>query len=69
MLVYLSFLVCNVVNVCHITIPEERPFVGLAACQIEGEMLIDEWQKAHVGLTVTKVRCTMGKRPASDEAA
>jgi hypothetical protein len=69
MLVYLSFLVCTAAGSCHVTVPEERPFMGLASCQVDGMLLTPAWEAAHAGWHVTKVRCTLGSRPKTDEQA
>ena len=51
--VYLSFLICALSGgACHVTIPVERAFVGLSACQIEGMMMSLQWQEQHSGWTV-----------------
>ena len=69
MLVYLSFLVCLHGSVCHTTIPIERPFVGLSACEVGGMQIAPSWEEAHPGLKVTKINCTMGKKPVDQEGA
>jgi hypothetical protein len=69
MLVYLSFLICTAAGSCHTTVPEERPFMGLSACQMAGEMLIPSWEEAHPSWHVNKVRCTLGQRPKPEDQA
>ena len=66
MLVYLSFLICAGAS-CHTTVPEDRPFMGLAACQQAGELLIPQWEEAHPSWHVTKVRCTLGSHPKVED--
>ena len=68
--VYLSFLICALFGGgCHVTIPVERPFVGLSACQMEGMMITPQWQELHPGWTVKRIRCSIGTRPPNEEAA
>jgi hypothetical protein len=68
--VYLSFLICALSGgACHITIPAERAFVGLSACQMEGMMITPQWQEQHPGWTVRRIRCSIGNRPHDEEAA
>jgi hypothetical protein len=68
--VYLSFLICTITSgTCHVTIPLERPFIGLSACQIEGMMLTPQWQDQHPGWTVKRIRCSIGNRPNEEEPA
>ena len=71
MLVYLSFLICFNGSSCHTTVPAERAFMGLAACQVGGEMMINDWEAdpVHKGWKVTKVRCTLGARPKPEDQA
>jgi hypothetical protein len=48
--VYLSFLICALSGgTCHVTIPVERPFIGISACQIEGMTMLPQWQEQHPG--------------------
>jgi hypothetical protein len=69
-LVYLSFLICAVSGgSCHVTIPEDRGFAGVAACQMEGMVLTPQWQEQHPGWTVKRIRCSIGNRPHDEEAA
>jgi hypothetical protein len=68
--VYLSFLICAISSgSCHVTIPLERAFVGIAACQMQGMMMMPSWQEQHPGWTVKRVRCSVGNRPHDEEAA
>jgi hypothetical protein len=68
--VYLSFLICSLSSgACHVTIPVERAFVGLSACQMEGTMITPQWQERHPGWTVKHIRCSIGNRPHDEEAA
>lgn len=57
--VYLSFLVCALSGgACHITIPLERPFVGISPCQMEGMTIAPQWQDRHPGWTIKRFRCS-----------
>jgi hypothetical protein len=68
--VYLSFLICALSGgACHVTIPAERAFVGLSACQMEGMMITPQWQEQHPGWTVSCIRCSIGSRPHDEEVA
>jgi hypothetical protein len=68
--VYLSFLICALSGgACHVTIPAERAFVGLSACQMEGMMITPQWQEQHPGWTVRRIRCSIGSRPHDEEVA
>jgi hypothetical protein len=68
--VYLSFLICALSgNACHVTIPAERAFAGLSACQVEGMMMTPQWQEQHPGWTVKRIRCSIGHPPHNDEVA
>ena len=67
MAVFLSFFICTAVaNDCHIIVPYDEPFVGLAACQQAGMMMMPEWQTQHTGWVVKSVRCTIGDRPKAE---
>ena len=64
MMVYLSFLVCVIAGGdCHTVVPIEEPFVGLSACQMQGMLLTPQWQEQHPGLSVRRIRCSIGGRP------
>jgi hypothetical protein len=65
---FLSFLVCSSPSVCFVTVPQETPFAGLAACQIAGTMMMPTWEENHKGYHIAKVRCTMGKKPHGEDA-
>jgi len=68
--VYLSFLICALSGgTCHVTIPAERAFAGLSACQVEGMMMTPQWQEQHPGWTVKRIRCSIGRPPQSEEVA
>jgi hypothetical protein len=68
--VYVSFLICALSGgSCHVTIPVERPFPGIAACEREGMMLMPSWEETHPGWKVTKIRCSVGNKPHDEEAA
>jgi hypothetical protein len=68
--VYLSFLICALSGGgCHVTIPVERPFVALSACQMEGMIITPQWQEQHPGWAVKRIRCSLGNRPHDEEAA
>ena len=68
--VYLSFLICALSgSACHVTIPIEQPFAGIAACQMHGMILSPQWQEQHLGWTVKRIRCSIGNRPHDEEAA
>lgn len=70
MLVYLSFLVCLSSGAsCHTTVPAERAFMGLAACEREGMMLAPSWEDAHASWHVSKIRCSLGNRPKPSDQA
>jgi hypothetical protein len=67
-IVFLSLLVCTLSgNACHVTVPTQRPFVGLSACQVEGMQTAASWTGAHPGWRVIKIRCTLGKRPLPED--
>ena len=66
MAVFLSFLICATANDCHIVVPYDEPYAGLAACQQAGMIMMPEWQKQHPGWLVKQVRCTFGDRPKSE---
>ncbi len=65
---FLSFLVCSSANVCSVTIPYAEPLPGLAACQRDGMLMVPSWEVDHPGMTVKKIRCTIGKRPHAEDA-
>lgn len=65
---FLSFLVCSTPSVCYVTIPNEEPMAGISACMRNGVLLVPSWEAEHPGLTVRKVRCTIGKRPHAEDA-
>jgi hypothetical protein len=68
--VYLSFLICAFSGgTCHVTIPAERVFAGLSACQVEGMMMTPQWQEQHPGWTVKRIRCSIGRPPQNEEVA
>jgi len=68
--VYLSFLICALSGgACHVTIPLERAFIGLSACQIEGMMITPQWQEQHPGWAVKRIRCSIGNRPRDEDTA
>jgi hypothetical protein len=68
--VFLSYLICAASGgSCHVTIPLERAFAGLPACQREGMLSAPQWQDQHPGWRVAKIRCSVGNRPHSEEAA
>jgi hypothetical protein len=69
MLVYLSFLVCAANGACHVTVPVNDPYVGLVACQIAGEQNMPTWERAHPGMYVSKVRCSIGTKPVAQDNA
>ena len=67
--VYLSFLACTLAaDLCHVVVPIERPFIGMSACQVEGMMLLPQWQEQHPGWRVKRIRCSIGNRAGPDEA-
>jgi hypothetical protein len=69
MLVYLSFVVCTISGAaCHVTVPVERAFVGMSACQVEGMMMTPQWQEQHPGWQVKRIRCSIGNSPRDDAA-
>ena len=66
--VYLSFLICALSGgACHVTIPVERPFAGISACQMQGMLMTPQWQGQHPGWTVQRIRCSIGSRPHDEE--
>jgi len=70
MIVWLSFLVCTINGQsCHVTIPIDRPLVGLSACQVEGIKSAPAWTQAHPGWHIEKFRCSVGNKPASEDEA
>jgi hypothetical protein len=70
MLVYLSFLICALSGgTCHVTIPIERPFIGISACEMQGMLMTPQWQEHHPGWTVKRIRCSVGNRPHDEEGA
>jgi hypothetical protein len=52
-----------------VTIPAERVFAGLSACQVEGMMMTPQWQEQHPGWTVKRIRCSIGRPPQNEEVA
>lgn len=70
MMTWLSYLACSAAMQCYVTLPTDQPYVGLAACQVAGELGIAQREENHKGLHVQKVRCTIGKKPErTDNAA
>jgi hypothetical protein len=69
MSVWLSFLVCMAGQQCYVTVPTDDPFAGLTACQRAGELGVPAWEANHPGAQVYKIRCTIGKKPASEDNA
>ena len=68
MIVWLSYLVCVAAGApCHVTLPTDQPSMGLAACQLAGEIGIPEWQRNHAGMYVAKVRCSIGTKPQAED--
>jgi hypothetical protein len=68
--VYLSFLICALSGgTCHVTIPAERAFAGLSACQVEGMLMTPQWQEQHPGWTVRRIRCSIGRPAPNEETA
>ena len=68
--VSLSFLICALSGgACHVTIPVERAFIGLSACQIEGMTIAPQWQEQHPGWAVKRIRCSIGNRPRDEDTA
>ena len=68
--VYLSFLICALSGgACHVTIPVERPFAGISACQMQGMLMTPQWQERHPGWMVSRIRCSVGNRPHDEEGA
>ncbi len=66
--VYLSFLICALAGGgCHVTIPAERAFVGVSACQMQGMIMTPQWEESHPGWKVTKIRCSIGNRPTDEQ--
>jgi hypothetical protein len=66
--VYLSFLICALAGGgCHITTPIERSFVGVSACEAQGMIMTPQWQDNHPGWKVTKIRCSIGRRPNDEQ--
>jgi hypothetical protein len=66
---YLAFLVCTSGNVCFTTVPYEPPLAGISACQMQGMMIAPQWQAAHPGYTVKRIRCRIGKEWQREDAA
>ncbi|MEO8713812.1 MAG: hypothetical protein ABI369_02245 [Acetobacteraceae bacterium] len=70
MVVYLSLLVCALnSSTCHVTVPHERPAVGLSGCQIAGMQAAAEFVKEHPGWFVSKIRCSPGSPPRAEDEA
>jgi hypothetical protein len=70
MIVWLSFLVCTVGGQsCHVTVPTEREFMGVSACQIEGMKSVPVGTEAHGGWHVAKIRCSIGNKPKPEDDA
>jgi hypothetical protein len=68
--VYLSFLICALSGgSCHVTIPAERAFIGVSACQVEGMLSVPKWEAGHPGWKVRRIRCSIGNRPPNEESA
>ncbi len=68
--VFLPLLVCVLGgSACHVVVPTERPFIGLAPCQVEGMMTAATWTGAHPGWRVARVRCSIGSRPHDEGRA
>jgi hypothetical protein len=67
-LVYLSFLICTLSGTaCHVTVPVERAFIGVSACQMEGMTMVPTWEDGHSGWLVRRIRCSIGSRPLDEE--
>lgn len=68
--VYLSFFICALAGgSCHVVLPVERSFIGLSACQVEGMMMLPQWEEEHPAWTVKRVRCSIGDPPRNEEPA
>jgi hypothetical protein len=68
--IWLSFLVCTIGSQsCHTTIPNDEPFVGLSACQVEGMTSAASWTESHPGWHVAKIRCSVGNKPPLESHA
>jgi len=68
MVVWLSFLVCTISGQsCHVTVPTEQPFMGMSACQVEAMKSLPAWTEAHEGWHISKIRCSIGKKPQPED--
>ena len=68
--IYLSFFICALSGgACHVTIPIDQPYTGIAACQMGGMMIAPQWEEIHPGWKVSRIRCSLGDRPHDEEAA
>ena len=66
--VYLSLLICALSgNACHVAMPVDQPFAGIAACQQAGMMMGPQWEDDHPGWRIRLIRCSMGNPPQLDE--
>lgn len=69
--VFLSLLVCVAAHTtaCHVTVPTQRPLAGIAACGKEGMEQAAAFVESHPGWVVKRIRCSIGNRPAQEDAA
>lgn len=69
MSVWISVLFCVLGNShqCYRWVPPGPPVVGLAACAIQGEVRAAGYLNDHHGLFVSKVMCSPGNKPVSED--
>jgi hypothetical protein len=73
--IFISLMFCTALNHapvmgngpnCMTIVPDEPPVAGLPFCMIRGEELGSLWLKQHSGWHLEKVRCSIGKKPESN---
>ncbi|HEY5302046.1 MAG TPA: hypothetical protein VIJ55_15325 [Acetobacteraceae bacterium] len=68
--IFLSLLVCVLhSSACHVVVPGDAPEAGISSCQVLGMQVAAAWTKKHPGMYVAKIRCSIGNRPAPEDAA
>jgi len=66
--IYLSLLICTLSgDACHVTVPIERAFIGMSACQMQGMMMTPQWQDQHPGWMIKRIRCSIGNPPHEEK--
>lgn len=64
--VTLVFCLLANANVCQ-EVRSDEPAVGLAMCEIHGQILASEWLPDHPKWTLKAVRCRIGDLPKEED--